>query len=45
MIAKLYAKEIVNGSRTYKDCPAKLKEAVAKELIKLGREDLVLEQQ
>lgn len=41
MIAKLWAEQIMNGKKTFKQIPAKLKELVKEVLIERGREDLV----
>jgi len=43
MIAKLWADKIISGEKTYSQVPAKLKDAVAEELIARGTEDLITE--
>ena len=48
MIAKLYAQKIIDdvdkeNGRTYANSPSKLKSEIAKCLIELGREDLIVE--
>ncbi len=42
---KIYAELIIKGLKTIDDVPDKLKEAVKKELIKRGREDIVEEKE
>ena len=42
---KIYAELIIKGKRTYESVPDKIKEAVKKELIKRGREDLTEEKE
>lgn len=41
MIAKIWAKAIIEGTRTFAQVPAKLKEQVTALLKEAGREDLV----
>jgi hypothetical protein len=43
MIAKLWAKKVIAGDKTFADVPAKLKEQVKEILIAEGRADLVTE--
>jgi len=43
MIAQLWANQIIAGDKTYKQVPAKLKEAVKQILISTGHGDLVIE--
>ena len=41
-IAYLWASKIISGDREYSSVPAKLVDRVDKELIRLGREDLIV---
>lgn len=43
MIAKLWADKIIAGEKTYREVPAKLKEAVKQILIDSGHGDLVID--
>lgn len=40
-IAKIWAKNIVEGNKTFDDVPAKLKENVKEWLIEWGKEELI----
>lgn len=40
-IAKIWAKNIVEGNKTFKDVPTKLKECVKEWLVEWGKEELI----
>ena len=40
-IAKIWAKNIVEGNKTFNDVPAKLKEYVKECLVEWGKEELI----
>lgn len=40
-IAKIWAKNIVEGNKTFKDVPTKLKEYVKEWLVECGKEELI----
>ena len=40
-IAKIWAKNIVEGNKTFKDVPTKLKEYVKELLVEWGKEELI----
>ena len=40
-IAKIWAKNIVEGNKTFNDVPAKLKEYVKEWLVEWGKEELI----
>lgn len=43
MIAQLWADKIIAGEKTFRQVPAKLKDAVRQILIDTGHEDLIIE--
>ena len=43
MIAKLWAKKIIAGEKTFAEVPARLKSQVKELLIEAGRSDLITE--
>lgn len=43
MIAQLWADKIIAGDKTFRQVPAKLKDAVRQILIDTGHEDLIIE--
>lgn len=43
MIAQLWANKIIAGEKTFRQAPAKLKDAVRQILIDTGHEDLIIE--
>lgn len=43
MFAMLYAVNIIEGKRTYKQCPSVLKPDVAEQLRLMGKEELITE--